>query len=132
MATTVNIPRDTTLQAIRDALLRIATAQEEQASGMLSWGEVQQAVRSGKGAELLPVGAQLTANHSRYGKLVFDVVAHDNSKSPYNAEAHTMTLLLHTAIPGIQFDGVEALYVATSGMAPGTYHFKIPDKHGRH
>ena len=127
MATTVNIPRETTMQGIRDALEMIAVAQTSQGTDITSWAGVEQAVRHGLGPVAFPVGAQLTANHTKYGKLVWDVVAHDNAKNPFDANAHTMTLLLHTAIPSIQFDGVEALYVAPSGLAAGTYHFTIPD-----
>lgn len=90
-----------------------------------SWGGIQKAVRSGLAPELIPIGTQFTAPHTKYGNIVFDVVAYDYFKSSKNENNHTMTLLSHDCITNAQYDGIEAFYYAENNLPAGTYNFTI-------
>ena len=105
----------------------LAAAVSEEAS----WESIRKIVAAGMAKNAYPIGTQFTVAHGVYGNLVFDVVAHDHHKNPADANAHTMTLLMHNVIYGRPFDGVEAAYVVTAenyeeGLPAGTYHFLIP------
>jgi hypothetical protein len=91
-----------------------------------TWVGVQKAVRLGLAPDLFPIGTQLKVNHSIYGELLYDVVAHDYLRSTKNENAHTMTLLCHDSIGSLQLDEAEAFYCAESEVPAGTYNFKIP------
>ena len=90
-----------------------------------SWAEIQREVQLGHGAVLFPVGSQLTLTHSVYGDIAMDVVSHDTVKKYGDENAHTMTLMAHDCIASLQFDAPEAMYYAESGLAAGTYCFKV-------
>lgn len=96
------------------------------ASTASKWAVVQKIVDAGLGPKAYPVGSQIAAHHDIYGDVVFDVVAHDHHKNPDNAEAHTMTLLMHDCINGRMADNAESLYYCENGLAAGTYHFALP------
>lgn len=96
-----------------------------------SWANVRRIVANGMAASAYPIGTQFAVTHTKYGSLLFDVIAHDHHKNPADANAHTMTLLMHNVIYSRPFDGVEAAYLVTEdkfpdGMPAGTYHFLIP------
>ena len=96
-----------------------------------TWKQIQQMIRGGLGPNAYPVGTQFTVTHTKYGSLLFDVIAHDHHKNPNDPAAHTMTLLMHDVIYTRPFDGVEAAYLVTAenhadGLPAGTYHFLIP------
>lgn len=93
-----------------------------------TWAGIQRVVRVGIAPSLMPVGTQLLVNHSEYGNMLYDVVAYDHFKSPYDANAHTMTLMCHEAIGWMQYDAPEAFCVKDS-LGVGTYHFTIPQNH---
>lgn len=126
--TTYNIPRDTTLQELVEiqkannkALNTIAVAQAAGMGANTTWAGVAQLVRQGMGPNAYPVGSQLTATHSKYTNIVWDVVHHDTANKK-------MYLLSHYAIEyGKMFDNTEALYYCEAALPAGTYHFTIPD-----
>ena len=96
-----------------------------------TWKQIQQMVRGGLGPSAYPVGSQFTVTHTKYGNLIFDVIAHDHHKNPADPAAHTMTLLMHNVIYSRPFDGAEAVYCVTAenhpdGLAAGTYHILPP------
>ena len=96
-----------------------------------SWASIKKVVAAGMAKNAYPVGTQFTVTHTKYGSLLFDVIAHDHHKNPADANAHTMTLLMHNVIYSRPFDGVEAAYLVTKdkfaeGLPAGTYHFLIP------
>ena len=96
-----------------------------------SWASIKKVVAAGMAKNAYPVGTQFTVTHTKYGSLLFDVIAHDHHKNPADANAHTMTLLMHNVIYSRPFDGVEAAYLVTEdkfaeGLPAGTYHFLIP------
>ena len=96
-----------------------------------SWASIKKVVAAGMAENAYPIGTQFIVPHSKYGNLMIDVVAHDNHKNPNDANAPTMTLLMHHCIYGRPFDGFEAAYVVTAdnyegGLPAGTYHFLLP------
>lgn len=136
-----------TLHPIRDAPIRMRTEYEAAqegtgdpspdnvrvirgtsvigASTASKWAVAQKIVDAGLGPLAYPVGSQITAHHDIYGDVVFDVVAHDHHKNPDNAEAHTMTMLMHDCINGRMADNTEALYYCAAALPAGTYHFTL-------
>ena len=125
----INIPNKDQWGKMNMYLSAIAGALGSQID-VSTWEGVQKAVRSGLAPELFPIGTQLIANHSKYGEILFDVVAHDYLKDPYNENAHTMTLLSHHVLDELQFDATEAFYYAESELPAGRYTFTIPDGSG--
>lgn len=123
---TINIPRESTMQEIAQALNLIAISVTGQTPEVSTWASVQRIVRSGFGQKAFPVGSQLRVNHETYGEIIWDVVAHDYDKDPKERFEHNMTLLSHDCIiNSIQFDNTEALYHADETLAAGTYHFSL-------
>lgn len=110
---------------IVEALKDIAIAQAGGALAVDDWRHVQAIVRGGQGKKHFPIGTQLKVNHSVYGTHLFDVVAHDYLKNVHDPDAHTMTIMQHDLLPGVQFDSPEAMYYAETQLAAGTYNFTI-------
>ena len=92
-----------------------------------TWKGIQNVVRMGLAPKLFPIGSQLRVSHSKYGDIIFDVVAHDYFKSNHNENKHTMTLLTHDCITNALYDGIEAFYYAEAYLPAGTYNFTIDD-----
>ena len=102
-----------------------------------TWKQIQQMIRGGLGPNAYPVGTQFTVTHTKYGSLLFDVIAHDHHKNPNDPAAHTMTLLMHNVIYSRPFDAPEAAFVVRAtdypdGLPAGTYHFLFPDDNKSH
>lgn len=96
-----------------------------------SWASIKKVVAAGMAPNAYPVGTQFPVSHTKYGNLLFDVVAHNYHKNPNNPAAPTMTLLMHNVIYSRPFDGAEAVYCVTGenypeGLPAGTYHFLPP------
>lgn len=91
----------------------------------LLWAEVQRAVRAGYAPGLYPVGTQFTVRHSRYGAMLFDVVAHNHYKSAEDAAAPTMTLVCRNVVCSLPYDSPKAFYYATKDLPAGTYNFYL-------
>ena len=107
-----------------DSLSKIAKALGSKVD-VSTWENIRKTVKLGLAPEVLPIGTQLVASHSKYGDIVFDVVAHDYLKSAKDETARTMTLLTHNAIDEASFDSREAFYYAETGLSAGTYNFTI-------
>ena len=127
MSTIINEPvmLNRTGMEIVEALKDIAIAQAGGALAVDDWRHVQAIVRGGQGKKHFPIGTQLKVNHGVYGTRLFDVVAHDYLKNAHDPDAHTMTIMQHDLLPGVQFDAPEALYYAETQLAAGTYNFTI-------
>lgn len=107
-----------------DSLSKIAKALGSKVD-VSSWENIRKAVKLGLAPEVLPIGTQLIVNHSKYGDIVFDVVAHDYLKSAEDENAHTMTLMAHNCLEVVQYDSREAFYYAAHGLSAGTYNFTL-------
>lgn len=91
-----------------------------------TWAGIQKAVRVGIAPDLMPVGTQLSVNHSVYGEMLYDVVAHNHFKSAHDKNAHTMTLMCHDNLATlVPFDAPEAFYYANTALSAGTYNFTL-------
>ena len=123
----INIPNKEQWEMMNEHLSNIAEALDSQID-VSTWSGVQKAVRTGIAPELFPIGSSFVVEHTTYGQLQFDVVAHDHFKNAYDSDSHTMTLMCHTSLPRIQFDRPEAFYqhTDTAEGAAGTYNFTIP------
>lgn len=118
---------DETGRRMANALELIAVAQAGGAADIESWAAVRQIVRSGLGPKAFPVGARLTAAHTAYTSIEWDVVAHNQHKKLDDESAPTMTLLLHRCIYGRMIDQSEMLWANTgeSALPAGTYNFTL-------
>lgn len=116
-------------EAIRAAIDRqtdyLAMIASASGADTVTWEGIRRAVALGKAKTLLPVGTQLAVNHSVYGTHLFDVVAHDYLKNAHDPDAHTMTIMQHDVLAGMQFDAPEAMYYAETQLEAGTYNFTI-------
>lgn len=73
-----------------------------------SWSVVQQLVRLGIASKVFSIGDQLVCNHSKYGKLTWDIIGIDHD-TPANSEyTHSLTIQLHDCLVGHQFDAPES------------------------
>lgn len=129
MTQTINIPRESTMQEIANALNLIAVSQASMAQEITSFCTVQQIVKQGMGQTVFPIGTQLKCSHSDYGEIVWDVVAHDYDKDPKGRNRHSMTLYTHNTIGNTPFDAAEALYYCERELTAGTYNFTIPENY---
>ena len=119
-------PDSTQFDEMNVKLGQIATAVGSQVD-ISTWAGIQRAVRMGIAPQILPVGTQLTVNHSVLGNKLWDVVAHNYLKSTRDADAPTMTIMSHELLTALQFDAPEAFYYATAALPAGTYNFTLPN-----
>lgn len=120
----IYLPHADQFDRMNENLMRIASAIGADMD-VSTWVGIQKAVRVGVAPNLIPVGTQLSVNHSVYGDMLFDVVAHNHFKSAYDENAHTMTLMCHDIIAKLQYDAPEAFYCATAELPVGTYNFTV-------
>ena len=125
----IYLPYASQFDLMNENLARIANAISSDID-VSTWAGIQKAVRVGVAPDLIPAGTQLVTNHSKYGEIVFDVVAHNYFKSAHDKNAQTMTLLSHNCLAKAQFDAPEAFYYATDGLSPGTYNFTLSESYG--
>lgn len=64
-----------------------------------SWSVVQQLVRLGVARNVFSVGDQLECQHSKFGTLVWDILAFDADTPENELYTHSMTLGLHDILP---------------------------------
>lgn len=129
MAGKIFLPNSTQFDQMNVNLEKIAAAIGTQ-NDLTTWEGIAKVVRAGLAPSLLPVGTQLTVNHSVYGERLFDVVAHDYLKNVHDPDAHTMTIMQHDLLPGTQFDVPEAFYYAETQLAAGTYNVILATAYG--
>lgn len=92
-----------------------------------SWVGIRENIKSGYGEILYPVGTDFSVScpsGAPYNDIVFTVVNHRVEN-----DEPIMTLLMKRCIYGIQFDAIQAAFVASEAMAAGTYHFKLLDNY---
>ena len=95
-------------------------------AGVEDWGRIQRVLR-GNGAQAFPVWSQIRVPHKDYGVITFDVVSHNTDLDPNDNSRHTMTLLMRDALPGMQFDAIEALGICSTALSAGTYYYDATD-----
>lgn len=72
-----------------------------------------------------PVVGDEIVVHETASALVWDVLGIDCDTPADSQFAHSITLGLHDCLAGLQFDAREALFYCPSGLAAGTYNFKV-------
>ena len=85
----------------------------------LSWSQIQQFVRAGRGAELFPVGTVFVVPHPEYESdgvpgIAFRVAGHDQVPAADESLSHTMCLEMVDILFNAQYDAPESLYVFTA------------------
>lgn len=134
----INIPRETTLQAIveaeqqRNAYLA-ALAAEAAGNVITSYAAIQRIVRQGLAPQFFQIGDQIivpwtdTSTGETY-QVPLDIVHFGNVTLKDGEVVPGMFLQWHFATPyGVQFDQSEALYVVKDTELPaGAYTFNIP------
>lgn len=134
----INIPRDSTLQAIleaeqqRNAYLA-ALAAETADNVFTSYAAIQRIVRQGLAPKFFQIGDQIivpwtdTSTGKTY-QVPLDIVHFGNATLKDGEVVPGMFLQWHFATPyGVQFDQSEALYVVKDTELPsGAYTFNIP------
>jgi hypothetical protein len=106
-------------------LERIANALGSQMD-VSTWKGIQEAVKSGFGPDLFPVGTMFDYEHSQHPNGQLQVVAHNHFKNPYSPGSPTMTLMAYNPIGSMSMGEKEALYVAPSDGSPaGIYVFTV-------
>lgn len=122
----IYLPHAAQIDEMNEYLSKIANALSSDID-LSTWAGIQKAVRIGVAPDLIPVGTQLVVNHSVYGDMLYDVVAHNYYKSAYDENAHTMTLMCHDTINAMQFDSPEAFYYAENDLPAGTYNVVLKE-----
>lgn len=85
-----------------------------------SWYGVRDIVNRGLANRVFRVGDQLTCTRGA-DTLVWDIVDIDS-----NGEG--ITLLMHEAMPELQFNAKEAVFAFPDGLAAGEYHFTVSEQ----
>lgn len=122
----INIPNKDQWQQMNEHLRTIAASLGAEMD-VSTWRGIRNVVRMGFAPAIFPIGSQLRVNHTVYGDILCDVVAHDYYKCADDENAHTMTLMSHDIITSLSYDAPEAFYCKdTSGELPaGTYNFTL-------
>lgn len=94
-----------------------------------TWAGIQKAVQMGVAPSVLPIGTQLSVNHSLYGTKQYIVVAHNHFKNANDDTANTMTLMCREALlpsSPVSYDEMEAFYYIDTDLPAGTYNITLP------
>ena len=90
-----------------------------------SWEDVQKVVRAGIANKVFTIGDQLVSGYGETGQVIWDVIGINHDKPADPRFEHSLTIQAHDCIINCQFDAPEALYYASSAMAPGVKVFEI-------
>lgn len=133
---TGNFPRDTSIMEIAAQLVHQNTILERMAIAQgaelpdVDWNQIVEIVRGGDAPHDFTIGDQIVdswtaANGVKYA-FPWDVVAFGEFEKHDGTMAPGMILQAHYCDPvGMPFSGYSALLHCPSGLAAGTYHFKI-------
>lgn len=118
----------------------VATALEmiaaDDAADIRNYYTIRKIVREGLASKYFDYGDKIVmkwndGNNHEYD-LVWDVVNIANVVNEAGDTVPGLWLQSHWALPGVQFDASEAIYVATSAMSAGKYSFTIGTNWGTH
>lgn len=90
--------------------------------------EIHSIVQSGEAQNVFSIGDQIMLNWNDGTTnyvLPFDIVHFGDVELQDGETVPGMFIQSHYAMQGVQFDASEAIYVATSALPAGTYHFTI-------
>lgn len=123
---TINIPRESTMQEISQALQTIAFTQAGQAHNITTWNYIAGIVRKGLAPKVFNIGDQLNIEWSdgeTTYTVPYDVVHFEDIELKDGEVIPGMYLQWHYSTPfGVQFDAAEAFYYAETELPAGTYN----------
>lgn len=135
---TINIPRESTMQEISQALQTIAFTQAGQAHNITTWDYIAGIVRKGLAPKVFNIGDQIVvpwtdvATEQKY-EAVSDIVSFQNVTLKDGETVPGMIIQWHYATPfGVQFDQNEAFYYCAEELTAGTYHITVGVNLGTH
>ena len=135
---TINIPRESTMQEISQALQTIAFTQARQEHNITSWDYITGIVRKGLAPKVFNIGDQIVvpwtdiATGQKYDAPL-DVCAFPTVTLQDGEELPGMVLQWHYATPfGVQFNNYQAFFYATEELPAGTYNIEIGTSWGTH
>ena len=135
---TINIPRESTMQEIAQALQTIAFTQAGQACNITTWDYIAGIVRKGLAPKVFNIGDQFVvpwtdvATGQKYDAPL-DVCAFPTATLQDGEELPGMVLQWHYATPfGVQFNNYQAFFYATEELPAGTYNIEIGTSWGTH
>lgn len=122
--------------ARQNVLLTELVSAESHATPVATLNEIHRIVQSGEASSVFGIGDQIMLNYKDTDDTAFvlpwDIVAFGNFELQDDEIKPGMVIQSHYAMQGVQFDASEALYVADSALAPGTYNFTIGTTWGSH
>ena len=134
----INIPRESTMQEISQALQTIAFTQAGQAYNITTLNYIAGIVRKGLAQKVFNIGDQIVvpwtdvATGQKY-EAVADIVSFQNVTLKDGETVPGMIIQWHYAIPfGVQFDQNEAFYYCAEELTAGTYHITVGANWGTH
>lgn len=101
----------------------------------LSYADIAKIVKAGVAPDWFEIGDQIVTTWSdgtHEYEMPWDVVSFENAINADDESVPAMWLQSHYALPGVQFDASEAIYVASEVMPAGTYYFTIGTNWGTH
>ena len=133
---TINIPRESTMQEIAKALKTMAFVQAGQVSNITSWDSVSGLVRNGYADQVFGYGDQFsekwtdTADGKEY-EYPWRVNHFENVELENGEIVPGMCLQAHYAHPfGVQFSNARAFLKCPDGLAAGTYNVMLGSNWG--
>ena len=115
---------DETGQDIAAALWGLGAILRERSE--LSFRQMKDAIISGAGAKLFPVGTTFTTIKGNY---VYPWAFMHHGKLPDGRPYADVRVI--RAVNLLQFDSQEAFYYCETALAAGTYHFNVPTAYGQ-
>lgn len=67
---------------------------------VMPFADVKRLLQAGF-ADLFRVGDQVITEHDKFGPIAFDVIGKNHDKNPADADAPTLTLQMHSVLPGV-------------------------------
>ncbi len=107
--------------------------EESHATPVATLNEIHEIVRAGEAANVFSYGDQINLNYNDGTNdyvLPWDIVAFGDYELQDGETKPGMVIQSHYAMEGLQFDASEAIYLATSNLPAGTYHFTIGETWG--
>jgi len=117
-----NLPRADQLDTMNLLLSAIAN-RENGVFEITNWKHLQTLVRTGIHEQFIKIGDLLKANY-RGKEEILEVIG-INHDTPTDESPHSLTIQFRDCLENVQFDAPEALYYASSAMAPGVKVFEI-------
>ena len=121
--------------ARQNLLLSELVDSQSHATPIATLKEISQIVQSGDASKVFSYGDQINLNYNDGTNdyvLPWDIVAFSDFELQSGETKPGMAIQSHYAMQAVQFDASEAVYVCTTALPAGTYHFSIGSNWGMH